>query len=50
MENSKSTVSIVVAIGKNREIGRDNDLLWDIPEDRKRFREFTVGHVVITKR
>ena len=40
-------ISIVVAIGKNREIGKDNDLLWDIPEDRKRFRDLTFGHPVI---
>jgi dihydrofolate reductase len=40
-------VSIVVSVGPNREIGKDNDLLWDIPEDRKRFKSITMGHVVI---
>lgn len=40
-------VSIVVSVGKNREIGRENDLLWDIPEDRARFKNITMGHVVI---
>jgi dihydrofolate reductase len=40
-------ISIVVSIGPNREIGRDNDLLWDIPEDRARFKAITIGHVVI---
>lgn len=40
-------ISIVVSVGKKREIGKENDLLWDIPEDRKRFKEITMGHVVI---
>jgi dihydrofolate reductase len=40
-------ISIVVAIGKNREIGKANDLLWDLPGDRRRFKEITTGHVVI---
>lgn len=40
-------ISIVVSVGPNREIGKDNLLLWDIPEDRKRFRAMTEGHVVI---
>lgn len=44
---NKPRISIVAAIGKNREIGKDNDLLWNIPEDRKRFREITWGHPVI---
>lgn len=33
--------SIVVAIGKNGEIGKDNRLLWSIPEDLKNFRKIT---------
>lgn len=40
-------ISIVVSVGENREIGKDNDLLWNIPEDRKRFRDITMGHTVI---
>ena len=39
--------SSIVVIGKNREIGCNNKLLWDIPEDMKRFREVTMGHPVI---
>lgn len=42
-----STVSIIAAIGKNRELGKDNKLLWDIPEDMAWFREKTKGHPVI---
>ncbi len=43
-------ISIVVAIGKNREIGKDNKIPWSIPEDRKRFKDITMGHPVIMGR
>lgn len=49
-EMNKVKISQVAAIGKNRELGKDNKLLWDIPEDRKHFREMTTGHVVIMGR
>lgn len=35
--------SIIVAVGKNREIGKGNKLLWHIPEDLKNFKEITTG-------
>jgi len=41
-------IVIVSAIGKlNRAIGKDNDLLWHVPEDLKRFKKLTMGHPVI---
>lgn len=43
-------ISIIAAIGKNRELGKDNKLLWHIPGDFKRFKELTSGHVVIMGR
>lgn len=43
-------ISIIAAIGKNRELGKDNKLLWHIPEDAKRFKDLTSGHVVIMGR
>ncbi len=43
-------VSIIAALGKNRELGKDNKLLWRIPEDLKRFRELTMGHPVVMGR
>lgn len=43
----KAKISIIVAVGENREIGKQNKLLWDILEDRKRFRDLTWGHAVI---
>lgn len=45
-----SIVSIIAAIGKNRELGKENKLLWDIPEDMAWFREKTKGHPVIMGR
>lgn len=43
----KPTISMIACIGKNRELGKNNKLLWNIPEDMQRFRDLTVGHVVI---
>jgi dihydrofolate reductase len=43
-------ISIIAAMAENRVIGRHNALPWDIPEDRKRFREITLGHPVIMGR
>jgi dihydrofolate reductase len=43
-------ISIICAIGKNRAIGRDNKLLWDIPHDLQHFKEITSGHPVIMGR
>ena len=43
-------VSIIAAIGHNRVVGKDNDLLWHIPDDLKRFKELTLGHPVIMGR
>ena len=39
--------SIIVAIGKNNEIGKNNKLLWHIPEDLKKFKEITQGKTVV---
>jgi len=43
-------VSIIVAIGKNNEIGYKNDLLWRISDDLKRFKRFTTDNIVIMGR
>lgn len=40
-------LSIISGIGNNNEIGRKNELLWDLPIDMKHFRETTSGHPVI---
>ena len=43
-------ISIIAAIGKNRELGKGNKLLWDIPDDLHRFRQLTKNHAVIMGR
>jgi len=43
-------ISIIAAIGENRELGKNNTLLWDIPEDMEHFRNKTRGHAVIMGR
>ncbi len=43
-------LSIIAAIGKNRELGKDNKLLWHLASDMKRFKKLTEGHVVIMGR
>ncbi len=40
-------ISIIVAIASNNAIGKDNDLLWHISNDLKRFKRITQGHPVI---
>ena len=43
-------LSIIVAKAKNNIIGKDNGMLWKIPDDLKRFREKTTGHTIIMGR
>ena len=40
-------LSLIAAIGNNNELGKNNDLLWDLPGDMKHFRTTTSGHPVI---
>ncbi len=43
-------ISLVVAVAKNRAIGKDNHLLCHLPEDMRHFREVTLGRPVIMGR
>ncbi|NTV84062.1 MAG: dihydrofolate reductase [Bacteroidales bacterium] len=40
-------ISIIVAIAQNHAIGKNNQLLWHIPADLKRFKQLTTGHSII---
>ena len=42
--------SIIAAIGKNRELGKDNDLIWHLPNDLKFFRQVTSNHTIVMGR
>lgn len=43
-------ISVIAAIGKKRELGKNNKLLWNIPEDMQHFKQITWGHPVIMGR
>ena len=43
-------ISIIVAVSKNGVIGKDNRLIWRLPDDLKRFKKLTIGHPIIMGR
>lgn len=44
------TISIICAMGMNREIGKENKLLWNIKGDMRYFRELTTNKIVVMGR
>ncbi|MFC1638349.1 dihydrofolate reductase [Patescibacteria group bacterium] len=40
-------ISMIAIVGRNRAIGKNNALIWDIPNDLKHFQKITSGHTVI---
>jgi len=47
---TQKNISIIVAIAENFAIGKNNDLLFHLPNDLKRFKEITLGKPVIMGR
>ena len=43
-------ISIIAAIAENYAIGKDNKLLWQLPNDLKHFKKITEGHTIIMGR
>lgn len=43
-------ISLIAALSQNRMIGKDQKLLWHIPEDLKRFKKITKNHPIIMGR
>ena len=43
-------ISIIAAVGKNLELGKNNELIWHFKEDMKFFKQTTTGHTVIMGR
>lgn len=43
-------ITIIAAIGNNNELGKDNDLIWHLSADLKRFKKVTTGHTIIMGR
>lgn len=50
IKSTTPNLSIIVAVAQNWAIGKDNDLLWHISDDLKRFKALTGGHTVIMGR
>ncbi len=42
--------TLIAAIGKNNELGRDNELIWHLPNDLKFFKEKTTGNNILMGR
>ena len=40
-------ISMIAAVGKNLELGKNNDLIWHLPNDLKYFKKITSGKTVI---
>lgn len=43
-------ITLIAAAAENNALGKDNDLLWHLPNDFKRFKEITSGHHIILGR
>lgn len=50
MNHNSTTISLIAAIGKNRELGQNNELIFKIPEDMEFFKNKTQGHPIIMGR
>ena len=44
------TLTMIAAAAENNALGKDNDLIWHISEDLKRFKRLTTGHAIIMGR
>src|SRR5690606_21073478 len=43
-------ITMIAAAGENNELGKDNGLLWHLPDDFKRFKQLTSHHYIIMGR
>lgn len=43
-------ITMIAAAGENNALGKDNDLVWHLPDDFKRFKQLTTGHHIIMGR
>ena len=43
-------ITIIAAAGENNELGKDNQIIWHLPDDFKRFKTITSGHYIIMGR
>ena len=50
VKKPSSELTLIVAAGENNAIGKDNDLIWHLSNDLKRFKSLTNGHHIIMGR
>jgi dihydrofolate reductase len=43
-------ITVIAAIASNNALGKDNDLIWHLPADLKRFKKVTTGHYILMGR
>ena len=43
-------ITLIAAIAQNNALGKDNDLIWHLPADLKRFKKVTTGHHILMGR
>lgn len=43
-------ITVIAAIGKNKELGLHNEMLWHLPKDFKHFKDKTTGHTIVMGR
>lgn len=43
-------ITVIAAVAENNALGKDNQLLWHLPDDFKRFKTITSGHYIIMGR
>ncbi|QCW98932.1 dihydrofolate reductase [Aggregatimonas sangjinii] len=43
-------ITMIAAAAENNALGKDNNLLWHLPDDFKRFKKLTTGHKIIMGR
>lgn len=44
------TLTLIAAVADNNALGKDNKMLWHLPDDFKRFKQLTSGHYIIMGR
>ena len=44
------TVTLIAAAAENNALGKDNQMIWRLPDDFKRFKQLTTGHYIIMGR
>lgn len=43
-------ITLIAAAAENNALGKDNEMIWHLPDDFKRFKKLTSGHAIILGR